>query len=103
MNQNVTENITLTCAAIGIPIPTITWTYNGSTINITSYADITVVTTPTDPGHVSSTITILTVASNNTGYYACKATSSVEFYDTVMSEQALVLIQGISINRKIIF
>ena len=31
---------------------------------------------------------------NNTGYYACNATSPVSFYQSVMSTTALVLVQG---------
>ena len=32
--------------------------------------------------------------ANNTGDYACNATSSVSFYQSVMSTIALVLVQG---------
>lgn len=93
MSKNVTviESITLTCAAIGVPIPDITWIHNGTAVDLDN-TDI--VTTPSTPGRVSSTITIMFAAPNNSGYYACNATSSVAVYDTVMSEQALVLVQG---------
>ena len=101
VSKNVTiniESINLTCAAVGVPIPSITWIHNGSAVDSDSDMDITVVTTPSMPGRVSSTITILTATPNNTGYYACNATSSVEAYDTVMSEVALVLVQGTSLR-----
>ena len=96
MDMNVSidvHDIVLTCAAIGVPIPNIMWIHNGSAIDIDDM-NITVETTPMEPGMVSSTITIPSAAANNTGSYACNATSGVEFYDPVMSEPALVLVQG---------
>ena len=92
------ENITLTCVATGVPIPTIIWLHNGSAVDFTNDTDKTVTTiqhVPMEPGRVSSTITIFTIDINSTGYYACSAISDIEDYDPVISTPALVLLQGI--------
>ena len=104
----IDENITLTCVAMGVPRPFITWTHNGTLLNedgalgdfengidIDSVEDIL--------GTIESTLTIDSALANHTGEYFCTATSPVEDYDSVMSTIALVLVQGEYLHESLAF
>lgn len=91
-------NIVLTCEAIGIPIPTITWTYNGIVINLDRGSgdfenDVSVATNRLF-GTIRSELTVFLAHANNSGQYACNATSPAGFYQSMMSKTALVLVKG---------
>ena len=91
-----TENITLNCTAIGVPIPDITWIHNGSVLNsdVMFSDEIYFDTFEDDVGTRLSVLTIVSAQPNNTGSYACNATSPVELYESIMSEVVTVLVQG---------
>ena len=91
-----TENITLNCTVIGVPIPDITWTHNGSVLNSDDMFSDKIFIDIFDEivGTRLSVLTIVSAQPNNTGSYACNATSHVEFYESVMSEVVTVLVQG---------
>ena len=92
------HNIVLTCEAIGVPIPAITWTHNGTVLNLDGgsgdFKNDVSVATSTSLGTIKSDLTVFSALPNNTGYYACNATSPVSFYQSVMSTIALVLVHG---------
>ena len=92
-----TEDIELNCTVIGVPIPYITWTHNGSVLNSDDmFSDeIFIDIFEEDLGTRLSVLTIVSAQPNNTGSYACNATSPVEFYESVMSEVVTVLVQGV--------
>jgi protein tyrosine phosphatase len=105
VSTNVTidiANITLTCEAIGVPVPVIIWTHNetiilnanGETGTFDNNALIVEVDNTT-LGTIRSTLTIFIALANNTGDYTCNATSPVDFYESVISDVALVLVQAV--------
>ena len=92
----VTENIRLNCTVIGVPIPDITWIRNGSVLNYDDMFSDEIFIDIFDEilGTRLSVLTIVSAQPNNTGSYACNATSPVEFYESVMSEVVTVFVQG---------
>ena len=101
-SQNVSifiHNITLSCEAIGIPVPSIIWTHNDTTLNVNGEIGdfengINIIESVETLGTIRSMLIIDSALANHTGNYSCNATSSVEFYESVMSQIALVLVQG---------
>ena len=91
-----TENITLNCTVIGVPIPDITWIHNDSVLNSDDMFSDEIFIDIFDEivGTRLSVLTIVSARPNNTGSYACNAMSPVEFYESVMSEVVTVLVQG---------
>ena len=76
VSDNIIEgnNITITCEATGIPLPTIVWTVNGRVLMSDS------VNTTTGNGvvlRVTDTLTIMNVSREHTGVYTCSANNSV--------------------------
>ena len=97
-DQNVTSfegTIVLTCVAAGEPIPIITWFQNGTVIS--NNQDETSIMMEENPLNrsVSSILTITMAMVNNSGSYHCNISSSVEYFPDVLSEIALVLVQGL--------
>ena len=62
------DNVTLSCNASGIPVPTITWTRNGSVLN-SSVARISL-------GAESRELTITNISRADSGDYRCVADNS---------------------------
>ena len=77
------------CTADGFPRPAIVWQHNGSVVE----TDSRVMITDTLSGLVlTSRLVVMNTFSSDSGDYVCVATSTV--FDDVISETALVLIQG---------
>ncbi|XP_048583436.1 hemicentin-2 isoform X2 [Nematostella vectensis] len=57
--------VTFVCQAIGLPVPTITWTFNGKPL--TSHGQVTV---------TNQSVTIIKARSEDSGDYVCNATSA---------------------------
>ena len=95
-----TENITLNCTVIGVPIPDITWTHNDGVLNSDDMFSDEIFINIFDEivGTRLSVLTIVSPQSNNIGDYSCNATSPVEFYESVMSEVVTVLVQGMYVS-----
>ena len=99
-DQNVTSfegTIVLTCVAAGEPIPTITWFQNGTVISDNQDNETSIIMMEENflDQSISSTLTITMAMVNNSGSYHCNISSSVEYFPDVMSEIALVLVQGL--------
>ena len=62
------DNVTLSCNASGIPVPTITWTRNGSVLN-SSVPRISL-------GTESRELTITNISRTDSGEYRCVANNS---------------------------
>ena len=88
------DNITLICEAMGIPIPTISWLYNGNILNDTTMNDLSVQTIVVGLGIVRSVLIVTSTQVNHTGEYMCNATSQVTFYKSVSSDTATVVVHG---------
>lgn len=78
----VGANITISCTAIGIPVPTISWTSAGQRVsfaqtdqlsdyNIVEFEDRAVT-----PGSVVSTLQIVNALSTDTGMYVCTGSNT---------------------------
>ena len=92
MPVNVTrlqDNIVLTCSATGFPVPSITW-YHNDTLVVATMTSPRIVGIPTRY-EISSTLTITSANTNDTGDYYCNITNSV---GTLSTSVALVLVQG---------
>ena len=84
---------------MGVPVPFITWVHNDTVLNEDGVIgvfenDIYIETVEDILGTIMSTLTIDSALANHTGDYYCNATSPVEFYESVMSDIALVLVQS---------
>ena len=72
------NNITITCEATGIPLPTIVWTFNGRVLMSGGNVNTTATTIENgDMSAVTETLTIMNVLRNLTGMYTCSARNSV--------------------------
>ena len=74
--DNIIEgnNITITCEATGIPLPTIVWTFSGRVLMSDS---VNTTTGNGDVLRVTETLTIMNVSREHTGVYTCSANNSV--------------------------
>ena len=68
------NNITITCEATGIPLPTIVWTFSGRVLMSDS---VNTTTGNGDVLRVTETLTIMNVSREHTGVYTCSARNSV--------------------------
>ena len=93
VSMNVTRNhsITLICSATGYPAPSITWQHNRTTISETSRVCIS---STSSYFQITSTLTVTSSMTNDSGRYFCTATSYVTEFNSVNSTEALVLVQG---------
>ena len=70
LTVNETDNVTLSCSALGVPEPSIVW--------FPSTGDISSSSTMTDEGiNVSSTLTISNVVRSNAGSYTCNVSNAI--------------------------
>ena len=87
-----TEELQLTCTAEGFPLPSITWTHNGTDIDAAVSSNIAI-TEDTSMGiELTSTLTVTNTSISDSGDYTCRADSSE--FPAVTSDTVLVLIQG---------
>ena len=64
------DNVTLSCSAGGNPVPTISWTKNGSPINTVAYSSISF-------SEDKKQLNIMNVSRIDSGEYRCVANNSV--------------------------
>ena len=76
VSDNIIEghNITITCEATGIPLPTIIWTFSGRVLMSDS---VNTTTGNGDVLRVTETLTVMNVSREHTGVYTCSANNSV--------------------------
>ena len=91
-NVTRTEELQLTCAAEGFPLPSITWTHNGTDIDAAVSSDITITEVTSMGIKLTSTLTVTNTSFSDSGDYTCRVESSE--FPAVTSDTVLVLIQG---------
>ena len=70
--ENETNSVTFSCQAIGEPVPTISWHFNGTMINVSDTSKYSVFNT-INGNEITSLFTIMTTQSSNAGVYTCEA------------------------------
>ena len=92
VNATLSENFTLVCSASGYPVPAIIWTYNGTIVNEEENDRATIISELVASRSVISTLTVSMAMINDSGDYACIATSSD--FQPVVAGPVTVLVQG---------
>ena len=95
--QNEGTTASFTCQAIGKPIPTISWYFNGALL-ANGAAHIMISETAVNTTTINSVLTIMSVKSSDVGTYTCNATNVVSS-DT---SSGVLTVNGESIYRQII-
>ena len=72
MLENETNPVVFTCQAVGEPVPTISWNFDGTMINVSDTSKYSM-SNSINGTEVTSSITILDTQSSNAGMYTCKA------------------------------
>ena len=72
MLENETNPITFNCQAIGEPVPTISWYFNGVMVNISDTSKYNVSSSINETS-VESFLTIMNAQSSDVGTYTCQA------------------------------
>ena len=75
--QNEAESALFICQATGVPVPTISWYFNGASVDVTNTMKCTLSETSVNTTTISSTLTIMSVQSSDVGTYTCNATNVV--------------------------
>ena len=75
--QDEGDTASFTCQAIGEPIPTITWYFNGALVDEANMTKYNISMMSFNTTIISSTLTILNVESSDVGAYTCDATNIV--------------------------
>lgn len=88
-------NLTLSCTAIGVPVPNITWTYNNRTLPMDDI-DNTVISY----GVIRSVLSIEDVSIDESGLYQCHAMANG--YGSVVSNNGNISVFGKHSNYNII-
>ena len=65
------------CVALSQPVSTISWYFNGSTVNEANTMKYTISMMSLNTTTISSTLTIMNVQSSDVGTYTCNATNVV--------------------------
>ena len=79
--QNEGDTASFTCQANGEPVPTISWYFNGTSVDEANSIKYTISMMSLNTTTISSTLTIMNVQSSDVGTYTCNATNVV-FTDT---------------------
>ena len=70
MLENETNQITFSCEAIGEPVPSISWYFNGELIDI-SNASKYIISNSSNGTMIISSLTIMNTQSSDVGRYTC--------------------------------
>ena len=75
---NQTENITFLCQAVGIPVPDISWYFNGVMINVSDNSSkYMIMSRSLNITTTENTLTVHNVTSSDVGTYTCNVTNVV--------------------------
>ena len=70
--ENETNPVTFSCQAISEPVPTISWYFNDTMINVSDTSKYNVSSTVNDT-EITNLLTILNTQSSDAGIYTCEA------------------------------
>ena len=73
MLENETSLIIFTCQAIGLPLPNVSWYFNGARINVSDSSKYYVSSDSFNGTVVKSSLSILNAQSLDVGAYTCQA------------------------------
>ena len=88
--QNEGDNASFTCQATGEPVPTISWYFNGTPVDVTNTMKYTTSMMSLNTTTISNTLTIMSVESSDVGIYTCIAINVVSS-DTI---SAILTVNG---------
>ena len=66
-----------TCQAIGEPVPTISWYFNGVMIDVSDTSKYRIESRSINTTTTENTLTVYNVTSSNVGTYTCNATNII--------------------------
>ena len=93
MNVNEGENITITCTATGVPVPSVTWSRaNGSSLTDSRYviSDTSSSMVVNDVYQVTRNLTIMNIVRQDTGVkYGCTAANVVDTVQSIVTINVL--------------
>ena len=93
LNVTTAESFNLMCTASGHPMPSISWTHNGTAVNQNDRLQI--ITVEESSSRTSESVLIVsTSTASDSGKYTCIASQPVSDFQTVSSRPVTVLIQG---------
>ena len=75
--QNEGDTASFTCQATGEPVPTISWYFNGASVNESNTIKYAISMMPLNATTINNTLTIMNVQSSDVGTYTCNATNVV--------------------------
>ena len=84
-------DVTLMCSASGYPVPSISWTHNGTAVN---ESDRITIIQESNTRSSTSVLSISAAVANDSGEYTCIASSPVSDFQTVSSEPVTVFVHG---------
>ena len=76
--ENQTENVTLICRAVGIPVPDISWYFNGIMINVSDNSSkYMIMSRSLNITTTENTLTMYNVTSSDVGTYTCNSSNMI--------------------------
>ena len=84
-------DVALMCSASGYPVPSISWTHNGTAVN---ESDRITIIQESNTRSSTSVLSILATMENDSGEYTCIASSPVSVFQKVSNGPVAVFVQG---------
>ena len=84
-------SVSLTCRASGYPVPTISWTHNGTAVN---ESDLVTIIQESSTRVSTSVLSITAAVANDAGEYVCIVSSTISDFQTVSIGTVTVFVQG---------
>jgi len=77
MNVDKYQTATLTCQAIGEPVPNISWYFNGVMIDVSDINKYMIMSTSINTTTTENRLTVYNVTSSDVGNYTCLASNMI--------------------------